>query len=237
MNPTAPAARAYLAEALGTFALVFAGTGAIVVNDLFGGVTPVGIAAVFGLVVLAVIYAVGAVSGSHINPAVTFGFWVSGRFSGRHVGPYVLAQSLGAGVASLVLRGLFPAHDTLGGTYPAGPVGQSFVLETVLTFLLMFVILCVAVGAKEQGLMAGVAVGATVCFEALFGGPVSGASMNPARSLAPALVSGALQAQWIYVVAPLAGAALAVLAYRGAYGHSRAHNNPQPASHDARLLQ
>lgn len=221
MNPTAPPFRAYLAEVLGTFMLVFAGTGAMIVDDLFGGVvTPVGIAVTFGLVVLAVVYAVGEVSGAHINPAVTFGFWVSGRFSGRHVGPYVLAQTLGAVGASLLLKGLFPAHGTLGGTHPAGPVGQSFVLEIVLTFLLMFVILCVAVGAKEKGLMAGVAVGATVCFVALFGGPVSGASMNPARSLAPALVTGAFEAQWIYVVAPLVGAALAVLAYRGVYGHA-----------------
>ena len=221
MNPAIPVFRAYLAEVIGTFALVFAGTGAMIVDELFGGVvTPVGIAVTFGLVVLAVVYAVGEVSGAHINPAVTFGFWVSGRFSGRHVGPYVLAQTLGAVGASLLLKGLFPGYETLGGTHPAGSAGQSFALETVLTFLLMFVILCVAIGAKEKGLMAGVAVGATVCFAALFGGPVSGASMNPARSLAPALVSGAFEAQWIYVVAPLLGAELAVLAYRGVYGHA-----------------
>lgn len=219
MNTNVPVLRTYLAEAVGTFALVFAGTGAIMINDLSGGViSHVGIALTFGLVVLAVIYAIGEVSGAHINPAVTLGFWASGRFPAKHVAPYIVSQSLGALLASVLLWALFPAHESLGATVPAGSAGQSFVLEVVLTFLLMFVILCVAIGAKEQGMMAGTAIGATVGLEALFAGPISGASMNPARSLAPALVSLELSQQWIYVAAPILGALLAVGIYWGVYG-------------------
>src|SRR5205814_10423474 len=148
--------------------------------------THVGVALTFGLVVLAMVYAVGDVSGAHLNPAVTLGFALASRFPARHVVPYVLAQCGGAFLASGLLRGLFPDHPTLGATLPAGPPMQSFVLEVVLTLLLMFVALSVATGAKERGLMAGVAVGSVVGLEALFAGPVCGASMNPARSLAPA---------------------------------------------------
>lgn len=219
MNQHIPAFRTYLAEAVGTFALVFAGTGAIIINDVTGGViTHVGVALTFGLVVMAVIYSIGEVSGAHINPAVTFGFWAAGRFPGRYVLPYVGAQFGGALAASLLLRMLFPGSGGLGGTYPAGSTAQSFTLEIVLTFFLMFVILCVAIGAKEMGLMAGTAIGGTVGLEALFAGPITGASMNPARSLAPALVALDLSHQWIYVVAPLIGAFVAVLAYRAIYG-------------------
>ena len=196
----APVWRASLAEAIGTFALVFAGTGAIVVEAQTGALGHVGVALTFGLVVMAAIYAVGEVSGAHINPAVTVAFWASGRLPGRHVGPYLFAQIAGALAASGLLRALFPDAATLGATVPAGSAVQSLVLEAVLTFFLMFVILGVAVGAKEVGLLAGVAIGGTVAFEALMGGPVSGASMNPARSLAPALVSFDLAAQWVYVV-------------------------------------
>ena len=210
--------RAALAEALGTFALVFAGTGAVVVEAQTGALGHAGVALTFGLVVMAAIYAVGEVSGAHINPAVTVAFWASGRFPGARVAPYVLAQVVGALVASGSLRMLFPDATTLGQTVPAGTALQSLGLEAVLTFLLMFVILGVAVGAKEVGLLAGVAIGGTVAFEAMMGGPVSGASMNPARSLGPALVALDLRSLWVYLVGPTLGALLAVPAYRAVYG-------------------
>jgi MIP family channel proteins len=207
--------RKLTAELFGTFALVFAGTGAIVVNDVSAGaVTHVGVALTFGLVVLALVYALGDVSGAHLNPAVTVGFWLARRFPARDVVPYVLAQTAGALAASGLLRALFPEHDTLGLTRPSGPALQSFVLELVLTLFLMFVILSVSTGAKEKGVMAGVAVGSVIALEALFAGPVCGASMNPARSLAPALVSLHLGDLWIYLTAPVLGAAASVLGCR-----------------------
>ncbi|GAB5550191.1 MAG: hypothetical protein SangKO_099510 [Sandaracinaceae bacterium] len=215
----APAAwRAALAEALGTFALVFAGCGAVVVEAQTGALGHAGVALTFGLVVMAAIYAVGGVSGAHINPAVTVAFWASGRFPGARVVPYALAQVAGALAASGLLAALFPDAATLGQTLPTGTALQSLGLEAVLTFLLMFVILGVAVGAKEVGLLAGVAIGGTVAFEAMMGGPVSGASMNPARSLGPALVALDLRSLWVYLVGPTLGALLAVPAYRAVYG-------------------
>jgi aquaporin Z len=207
--------RKVAAEVLGTFALVFAGTGAIVVNDVSGGaVTHVGIALTFGLVVLAMIYALGDVSGAHLNPAVTLGFFAARRFPGRLVAPYIISQCAGAVLASLSLWLMFPQNATLGATRPAGDAGQSFVLEAILTFLLMFVILSVSTGSKEKGVLAGVAVGSVIALEALFAGPISGASMNPARSLAPALVSLRPDSLWVYLTAPVMGAGAAVLACR-----------------------
>ena len=201
--------RALLAELLGTYALVFAGTGAIVVNAHTGALGHTGVAATFGLVVMAMIYAFGSVSGAHLNPAVTLGFAAARRFPGRQVPPYLGAQLAGALLASLTLRLLFPESASLGATVPAGTGLQSFILEAILTFLLMLVILQVAHGAKEVGIMAGIAIGAVVALEALFAGPISGASMNPARSIAPAVVSGQLQHLWIYIAAPIIGALLA----------------------------
>ncbi len=201
----------YAAEAIGTFALVFAGTGAIVVNDASdGAITHVGIAITFGLIVMSMIYAIGDVSGAHINPAVTIAFWVAKRFDGKKVAPYIASQCLGAFAASGLLRVMFLEHSNLGATLPAGTWWQSFVFEIVLTFLLMFVILNVSTGAKEKGIMAGAAIGSVVALEAMFAGPICGASMNPARSIAPAVVSGALSHFWIYLAAPVIGALLAV---------------------------
>jgi aquaporin Z len=204
------------AEAFGSFALVFAGTGAIVVNETAGGtVTHVGIAVTFGLIVLAMIYAIGDVSGCHLNPAVTLGFCVARRLEPGLILPYVASQCVGALLASGVLRLLFPTSRTLGATQPAGGVMQSFVMEFLLTLILMFVILCVSSGSKEKGLLAGVAIGAVIMLEAMFAGPVSGASMNPARSLAPALVSWRLDSLWLYLVAPVLGAVAGVAVSRG----------------------
>lgn len=199
------------AEFLGTFALVFAGTGAIVSNHASGGVIGhAGIALVFGLVVMAMIYTFGDVSGAHFNPAVTLGFAAARRFPVREVFGYVSAQSGGAFAASGLLKLLFPADLTLGATLPAGSVMQSFILEIVLTALLMLVILSVSTGAKEKGVTAGIAVGAVVALEAMFAGPICGASMNPARSLAPAIVSGTFQHLWLYPLATILGALTAV---------------------------
>ncbi len=204
------------AEAIGTFCLVFAGTGAIVVNDVAGGtVTHVGIALTFGLVVMAMIYAVGETSGAHLNPAVTVGFWCARRMPGKQVIPYIASQLVGAFLASGLMLMLFATHPTLGATHPVGSAVQTFVLETVLTAILMFVILGVATGQKEAGILAGVAIGGVIAFEALFAGPISGASMNPARSLAPAVLSGAVRDVWIYLAAPVLGAAIGVLANKG----------------------
>lgn len=202
-----------LAEFFGTFCLVFAGTGAIVVNDVSSGaVSHVGIALTFGLVVLAMIYAVGDISGAHLNPAVTVGFFAARGFNARLVLPYIASQILGALAATLLLHTLFPTHATLGATLPSGSDGQSFILELVLTMILMFVILSVSKGTKESGITAGIVVGSVVGLEALFAGPICGASMNPARSLAPAIVSCHFSSLWIYLVAPVCGALLGVVA-------------------------
>lgn len=201
----------FTAEFLGTFALVFAGTGAIVIDEMSGGaVSHVGVALTFGLIVLAMIYTLGDISGAHINPAVTIGFFAARRLPARTVFPYIMSQCAGALAASLTLRFLFPQNRTLGATVPAGPATQSFVLEIILTALLMFVILGVSTGAREKGITAGIVVGAVIGLEAMFAGPICGASMNPARSLAPALVSGNIAALWIYLVAPVIGALIAV---------------------------
>ena len=203
------------AEFIGTFALVFAGTGAIVVNEVsHGAVTHVGVALTFGLIVLVMIYSLGDISGAHINPAVTIGFWLSRRLAGRDVLPYIASQCAGALAASGIMRLLFPENPLLGTTQPPGPVLQSFVLEFVLTALLMFVILGVSTGAREKGITAGIGIGSVIALEAMFAGPICGASMNPARSFGPAIVSGQLGSLWIYLAAPVLGAALGVIGCR-----------------------
>src|ERR1051326_3098033 len=201
----------YLAEMIGTFALVFCGTGAIIINGESGGaITHVGIAITFGLVIASMIYAVGDVSGAHLNPAVTIAFWVSRSFPAKEILPYIGSQAAGAFLASGILKYLFPANDLLGTTLPSGLPMQSFILELILTFILMFVILNVAKGGKEQGMFAGLAIGAVVGLEAMFAGPICGASMNPMRSLAPAIISGHTESLWIYLSAPILGAIIAV---------------------------
>lgn len=201
----------YVAEILGTFALVFCGTGAIIINqETAGVVSHPGVAFTFGLIVMVMIYALGPVSGAHLNPAVTIAFAVAGRFQVKEVLPYILSQVGGAFLASFTLHFLFPVNEFLGATMPAGSETQSFTLELLLTFFLMLVIIQVATGSKEQGMFAGLAIGSTVLLEAMFAGPICGASMNPARSIAPALVSGHLNHLWIYVIAPIVGASLAV---------------------------
>ena len=205
----------YVGEFIGTFALVFAGTGAIVINEISGGaVTHVGIALTFGLIVLAMIYTLGDISGAHLNPAVTLGFFAARRLPARELAPYIFSQCMGAVAASLLMRALFPQNATLGATVPSGPAMQSFVLELVLTAMLMFVILGVSTGAAEKGITAGLVVGSVIGLEAMFAGPICGASMNPARSLGPAVVSGQLGSLWIYLVAPACGAGLGVLGCR-----------------------
>src|SRR6476659_10355070 len=160
------------------------------------------------------IYTLGDISGAHINPAVTIGFWAARRFESREVLPYVVSQCACAFLASSVLRLLFPANGTLVSTIPTGPFLQSFVLELILTALLMFVILGVSTGAREKGITAGIVVGSVIGLEAMFAGPICGASMNPARSLGPGVVSLHLQSLWIYLLAPTIGALAGVLACR-----------------------
>lgn len=204
-------ARAKACEGLGTFALVFFGTGAIIVDQTQGGmIGHVGIAWTFGLVVMAMIFTFGPVSGAHLNPAVTLGLVAAGRFPLTKAPGYVVAQMLGALAASGVLRLLFPASVTYGATLPSGSEAQSFLLEMILTAVLMLVILQVTSKGRESTFIPAIGIGAVVGLEAMAAGPVCGASMNPARSLAPALVSGHLDHLWIYLVATVLGAWIAV---------------------------
>jgi aquaporin NIP len=203
--------RKSIAEILGTFALVFCGTGAIVIDKVTGGaVSHVGIAVTFGLIVMAMIYGLGEISGAHLNPAVSIAFTLAGKLPVKALAPYIAGQVAGALLASVTLRFLFPTDQLLGATLPAGSAWQSFVLELLLTYFLMIVIINVSTGPKEKGLFAGIAIGSVILLEAMFAGPISGASMNPARSLAPAIVSGHVEYLWVYLSAPIIGAALAI---------------------------
>ena len=214
-----------LAEFIGTFALVFFGCGAVAVSSSHGGVPGhTGISLVFGLTVMAMIYSTGNISGAHINPAVTLGFLFAGRLRGKTVLPYVISQLAGSLAAAYLLKILFGGSD-LGVTLPTGSVLQAFIMETVLSFLLMCVILNVSSGHKEKGIMAGAAIGGTVALMALMGGPVSGASMNPARSFGPALASGIYQHLWIYILAPVLGMLMASPTCRWIQGRECCHLN------------
>ncbi len=211
-----PIDRNLVAEAIGTFTMVFIGTGAVVVNQISqNAVTHLGISVVFGAVVAALIYTLGHISGAHFNPAVTIAFWQSGFFPGRQVIPYILAQCIGAIAASTMLRWTFGLVANLGATLPRQDNWQqAFWLETVLTFILMFVIFGSGLDRRAPIGFAGLAIGLTVAGEAAVMGPITGASMNPARSLAPALVAGLWQHHWVYWVAPIIGALLAGWVYR-----------------------
>lgn len=207
------------AEFVGTFALVFAGAGAVVIDARqHGAISHVGIAATFGLVIMVMIYAVGHISGGHFNPGVTLAFAAVRHFPLRHVVPYWAAQVLAALAAALVLRLMFGNVAHLGSTLPAGSAAQAFSMELILTFGLMFVIVSVATDTRAVGQAAAIAIGGTVGLEAMFGGPVSGASMNTARSLGPAIVAGEFHALWVYLVAPPVGAILGALAYQSIRG-------------------
>jgi len=201
----------YISEFLGTFALIFCGTGAMVINEVTGGaVSHVGIAITWGFIVIAMIYAYGDISGAHFNPAVSIAFAVAKKFSWKEVPKYILAQTLGALLASITLKFLFPESEILGATIPTIEPLRAFVLEIILTFILMLTIINVSTGSKEVGIVAGIAIGGVVLLEAMFAGPVTNASMNPVRSLAPALVSGKLEHLWLYLTAPIIGAILAI---------------------------
>lgn len=206
-----------LVEAIGTFILVFVGTGAVVVDIVTdGGVTGLGISLAFGGVVAAVIYSTAHLSGAHINPAVTLGFWATGVFPKNKILPYILAQCGGAIAASILLRLTFGKVGTLGATLPADLINtwQCLVLEIILTFILMLVILGSGFDRRSPPGFAGLAIGLTVAIEAICMGPITGASMNPARSIGPAVAAGIWQYQWIYLVGPIVGAQLAVVFYR-----------------------
>lgn len=201
----------FLAEFIGTYALVFFGTGTIIVNqEVNGTITNVGIAIIFGLIVMAMIYTMGNVSGAHINPAVSIAFTLAKRFPLNQLFPYICCQIAGGIAASMTLKFLFPLNVPLGATFPQSSITQSFILELILTFFLMLVIIKVATGSKEQGMFAGITIGSVVALEAMFAGPICGASMNPARSVAPAVVSGNMKDLWIYIFAPIIGAAISI---------------------------
>jgi len=208
--------------------LVFAGAGAVMVDAKTRALGHVGVAITFGLVILAGIYAVGHISGAHFNPAVTLGFVLTRHFPPRRALAYWLAQLLGAVAAAALLRGSLGNIAHVGATLPSGSQAQSFLWELVLTAFLMFVIMAVATDTRAVGEAAAIAIGGTIGFESMLGGPISGASMNPARSLGPALVSGDLHALWIYLLAPLAGAAVGALAYQLVRGEPVAARDPQP---------
>ncbi len=205
----------YISEFIGTFAMVFCGTGAMTINEVTGGdVTHVGIAITWGLIVMAMIYSFAEISGAHFNPAVSIAFAFAKKFSWKEVPKYIIAQVLGALLASSILWMLFPTSEFYGATLPSIDVWRAFILELLLTYFLMLVIINVSTGSKEIGTMAGIAIGGVVLLEAMFAGPVTKASMNPARSIAPALISGHIEHLWMYILAPIIGAILAVLTCR-----------------------
>jgi aquaporin NIP len=225
--------RPLLAEAVGTFALVFAGCGAIMVDQKTHQLGHVGVAITFGLVIMFGIYAVGHISGAHFNPSVTFAFAVSRHFPWSRAAGYWGAQIVGALAAAALLRGSLGNRADVGATLPSGSQGQAFLWELILTFFLMFVIMAVATDTRAVGEAAAIAIGGTVGLDAMFGGPITGASMNPARSIGPALVSGNLRALWLYILAPIAGASLAALTYQFVRGEASSKPDTEQGTPDA----
>jgi MIP family channel proteins len=209
-----PLSRMLVAELIGTFALLFAGCGAVMVDAKTHQLGHVGVAITFGLVIMFGIYAVGHISGAHFNPAVTFAFALTRHFPWSRALAYWGAQIVGALVAALLLRASLGNIAHVGATLPAGSQGQSFLWELVMSSFLMFVILAVATDTRAVGEAAAIAIGGTIGLDAMFGGPISGASMNPARSFGPALVSGDLHALWVYILAPVLGTSVGGLAYQ-----------------------
>ncbi|OUS02228.1 aquaporin [Flavobacteriales bacterium 33_180_T64] len=206
----------YYSEIIGTFAMVFCGCGAMTINEITNGsITHVGVAMTWGIIVMSMIYAFGEISGAHFNPAVTFGFAFAKKFPWKEVPKYIISQAIGAFLACAILLFLFPESETLGSTFPAENFEpyKAFVLELILTYFLMIVIINVSTGSKETGTMAAIAVGGIILLEAMFAGPMTKASMNPIRSLAPALISGNLQHLWLYLTAPFIGTFLAIISF------------------------
>jgi aquaporin NIP len=208
--------RRALAEGLAAFALVFAGAGAIVANAEYGGALGlVGVALVFGLVVMVMVYATGHLSGAHINPAVTLAFTLTRHFPAREALAYIAAQLAGATLGAALLLAVWTDQPAeLGATVPSVGSGSAVVYELVLTAFLMFVIMAVATDTRAAGAAAAIAIGGVIALDALFGGPVTGASMNPARSFGPALVSGEWRDFWVYLAGPIAGATVGAFAYQ-----------------------
>src|SRR5438309_1741622 len=224
--------RRSLAEGIAAFALVFAGCGAVVTNATHrGALGSVGVSLVFGLVIMVMIYATGHLSGAHINPAVTTAFTLTRHFPLRDAVAYIAAQLAGAALAALLLLAIWPARPAaLGATVPSIGVGSALVYELVMTGLVMFVIVAVATDTRAVGAAAAFAIGGTVALDALFGGPLTGASMNPARSFGPALASGTWTDFWVYVVGPVVGAVLGAFAYQFIRARPRAHGRPRSRS-------
>ncbi len=217
-----PLLRALAAEAIGTFALVFAGAGAVMVDAKTHQLGHVGVAITFGLVIMVMIYAVGHVSGAHFNGAVTFAFALTRHFPWSRAVAYWAAQLVGAVAAAALLRGSLGNIADVGATLPSGSQGQSFLWEVVMSAFLMFVIMAVATDTRAVGEAAAIAIGGTIALDAMFGGPISGASMNPMRSAGPAFVSGDLHAVWVYIVAPVVGTSVGALAYQLVRGETKA---------------
>jgi MIP family channel proteins len=228
--PSLSLVRSLVAEAIGTFALVFAGAGAVMVDAKTHQLGHVGVAITFGLVIMAMIYAVGHISGAHFNGAVTFAFALTRHFPWNRAAGYWAAQLIGALAAATLLRASLGNIAHVGGTLPSGSQAQSFLWEFVMTAFLMFVILAVATDTRAVGEAAAIAIGATIGLDAMFGGPISGASMNPMRSAGPAIVSGDLHALWLYLVAPPLGAAVGALTYQFVRGEHATAGADQPAA-------